>query len=171
MKGHKDKDGKFHPHGNSSSVVHASDVYSNKVKSKPIRTNPYPREQTSDVVSRKEAQDIFVLLKNAMQLNYPKVKPHTVMLSGGIHQTVWENKNDVLLEAKFFDRPNNKVQVKMINNTDVHLNLKNCPECQSNQYGQQSIKRGDPTLTDDTFNLRICRNCAYQPDTNIAGLV
>lgn len=46
-----------------------------------------------------------------------------------------------------------------------------CPECGSDQYKFQSIKRGDPTLTDDTFELWICRNCNYQPFTNIRGLV
>lgn len=138
---------------------------------KMLNTNPFPKEQTSDIVSRKEAQDIFELLKNAMQLNYPKVKPMTVMLSGGIHQTIWENNDNVLLEAKFFDKPNNKVEVKIVNNTDVHINLKYCPQCQSEKFGQQSIKRNDPTLSDDVFNLRLCRDCNYQPNTDIPGLV
>ena len=46
-----------------------------------------------------------------------------------------------------------------------------CPECQSNEYGFHRIKRGDPTLTDDVFELMICRNCNYQPFTNIRGLI
>ncbi len=46
-----------------------------------------------------------------------------------------------------------------------------CPKCGSHQYGYQSIKREDPTLTDDTFELWICRNCNYQPFTDIPGLI
>lgn len=46
-----------------------------------------------------------------------------------------------------------------------------CPKCSSDQYGYHTIKRGDPTLTDDMFDLWICRNCNYQPFTNIRGLV
>ncbi len=46
-----------------------------------------------------------------------------------------------------------------------------CPKCNSNQFGFHKIKRGDPTLTDDTFELWICRNCNYQSFSNISGLV
>ncbi len=46
-----------------------------------------------------------------------------------------------------------------------------CPECGSHQYGFHTIKREDPTLTDDTFDLWICKNCNYQPFTNIRGLI
>ncbi len=46
-----------------------------------------------------------------------------------------------------------------------------CPECTSVQYGFHTIQRGDPTLTDDTFEMWICRNCNFQPFTNIRGLV
>ncbi len=46
-----------------------------------------------------------------------------------------------------------------------------CPKCNSQQYGYQFIKRGDPTLTDDTFELWICRNCNYQPFTDVPGLI
>ncbi len=46
-----------------------------------------------------------------------------------------------------------------------------CPECGSTQYGYHAIKRGDPTLTDDTFELWICRNCNFQPFSNIRGLI
>jgi len=46
-----------------------------------------------------------------------------------------------------------------------------CPECRSFQFGFQKIKRQDPTLTDDVFELWICRNCNYQPFSNIRGLI
>ena len=46
-----------------------------------------------------------------------------------------------------------------------------CPQCNSFTFGLQTIKRGDPTLTDDYFTLWICRNCNYQPYSNIRGLV
>lgn len=44
-----------------------------------------------------------------------------------------------------------------------------CPECGSDQYGYQSIRRRDPTLSGETFHLWICGNCNYQPFTNIRG--
>ena len=49
--------------------------------------------------------------------------------------------------------------------------VEECPKCQSQQFGFHKIVRGDPTLTDDEFELWICRNCAYQPFTDIRGMV
>jgi len=47
-----------------------------------------------------------------------------------------------------------------------------CPKCGSKEFGYHTIKRQDPTLTDDEFTLWICKNCAYQPTENhIPGLV
>ena len=46
-----------------------------------------------------------------------------------------------------------------------------CPDCGSSQYGYHTIKRQDPELVDDTFHLWICKNCNYQPFTNIRGLI
>jgi hypothetical protein len=46
-----------------------------------------------------------------------------------------------------------------------------CPECESKDFGYHTIKREDPCLTDDTFHLWICRNCNFQPFTNVRGLI
>lgn len=46
-----------------------------------------------------------------------------------------------------------------------------CPECNSFKFGYHKIKRGDPTLTDDVFELWICINCNYQPFDNVRGLI
>ncbi len=46
-----------------------------------------------------------------------------------------------------------------------------CPECGSFKFGYHKIRRGDPTLTDDVFDLWICINCNYQPFDNVRGLI
>ena len=46
-----------------------------------------------------------------------------------------------------------------------------CVNCGSDDYGFKTIKRSDPCLTADTFKLWICRNCAFQPFSDIRGLV
>lgn len=46
-----------------------------------------------------------------------------------------------------------------------------CPKCTSSQYGFQTVQRQDPELMDDTFEIWLCRNCGWQPFTDIRGLV
>lgn len=46
-----------------------------------------------------------------------------------------------------------------------------CPKCTSHHYGYHTIQRQDQGLVDDQFSLWICRNCNYQPFTNISGLI
>ena len=47
----------------------------------------------------------------------------------------------------------------------------NCLKSGQMYFDYHEIKRQDPTLTDDTFNLWICRNCNFQPFTSISGLI
>lgn len=59
--------------------------------------------------------------------------------------------------------------LKICHRAHKHQNI--CPKCHSDQFGFQKIQRGDPTLSDDVFELWICRNCNYQPYTQISGLI
>ena len=48
---------------------------------------------------------------------------------------------------------------------------KECPKCQSQQFGFHKYVRQDPSFIPEEFELYICRNCAYQPFTDIRGMV
>lgn len=54
---------------------------------------------------------------------------------------------------------------------DLVLPKNGCPKCTSTKYGFCTVQREDPVLTLETFELWLCRNCNYQPFTNIRGLV
>lgn len=59
-------------------------------------------------------------------------------------------------------------------NTNQHLKRKDrneCPQCRSYHFDFHTIIRQDPTLTDDSFSLWVCRNCNYQPFDNVRGLI
>jgi len=63
-------------------------------------------------VSRAKAQEVFKRLGKTVTDKRPTTKHDTVMLEGGLHMTTWEDKKGkILLQAKFFDIPNNKVRI------------------------------------------------------------
>ena len=88
--------------------------------------------------------------------------------------------NDHMAEWGYIDiKDIKKNGAKMISDTPIQFKkalqllrpANGCPQCGSEQYKYQRMQRQDPVLTDDTFELWICRNCNHQPFTNIAGLV
>ncbi len=87
-------------------------IFSSRLNVKLNKINPKEKSFEIDSVSRPKAQEIFEKLNKTVTDKRPSAKSQTVMLAGGLHQTVWEDKRGrILLEAKFFDIPDNKVRI------------------------------------------------------------
>ncbi len=113
------KDGKFRPTGKSSGLKSNQILGSEKKKTFSPKLNVHLSRFSAkkksieiDSVSREKAQEIFKNLGKTVTAKRPNAKHDTVMLAGGIHMTTWEDtKGNILLQAKFFDIPKNKVRI------------------------------------------------------------
>ena len=87
-------------------------MFAKRLNVKVDQINPKEKSFTIDSISREKAQEVFKNLGKTVTDKRPNATSQTVMLAGGIHQTIWEDKRGrILLEAKFFDIPNNKVKI------------------------------------------------------------